>query len=271
MLDERSGAEGVGGQALLSILLLGCLLPEGGGEFEGGAPPAAHLPASPCVGPASDTSRRPVHGHDAPCHHARVVLLALHTLLSASLLPSSLASSRPWIDWADPIAHTSQKIPRATAERHILAYLAGFTRARGLPEELSIGSCENNCYRAIRSPGRHPYFLEKLDDEPCSSWTCNIIYGDFRRLESLVTFDVTVQAGGRWISDDLGITRCLARRHGCHLHRPPAVERQLVRPLAWESEAMWHLTWDRDGGQFVWVYSNRNHSRTRRLAAHRGR
>jgi len=34
VIDERSGAEDVGGQALLSILLLKGLLPEGGGELE---------------------------------------------------------------------------------------------------------------------------------------------------------------------------------------------------------------------------------------------
>lgn len=193
-------------------------------------------------------------------------------LLTAALLSRGLSSGpedeRPWIGWIDPTAHSSLDITKETAERHILAYLAGFTRTRRLPEELTIFGCETRCNRAVQITSDY-FSVEPLDDDvPCPNWMCTLMYGDNRRYEMVVFFKVEIGSGGQWFTGDLEITRCLARRHGCRLHRPEVVERQLTRPRIWEPEVMWFLVWNPLKGQFVWEYGN--DERPRRLPAHRG-
>lgn len=76
MLSERDGAKDVGGQTLLSVLLLDSLLPEGWGELEDplGRPRAQEAEEVAEVGPGVD----PVAGQerDEDCVDARALVAA---------------------------------------------------------------------------------------------------------------------------------------------------------------------------------------------------
>ena len=169
-------------------------------------------------------------------------------------------------DYLAAIRPPSRGIFREDAERLTLAYLARFTADHSTPPEFSVFGCQNPCIRVIgTTPGCGYVDTEAVGvDEACPSWQCEVTYGDDRRTLAAVTiFTVYVGEGGRHISDDLGITRCLTKHHGCRLFLPKSVERTLLR---WRTERNTrYLAWDRVRGEFVWSHvANRP-----AIAAHR--